>query len=69
MRKNNHLIKALELRGNMTATKQLKVIIVGSGFGGLGAAIECAGRGMDVTVIEKYPDSNSQGGKLEPQTR
>lgn len=50
----------------MTTTKQLKVIIVGAGFGGLGAAIECADRGMDVTVIEKYPDSNSQGGKTQP---
>ncbi|KAK1470488.1 uncharacterized protein CCOS01_06540 [Colletotrichum costaricense] len=47
----------------MTAGKKLKVIIVGAGFGGLGAAIECAHRGMDVTVLEKYPDSNSQGGK------
>ncbi|KAJ3949618.1 uncharacterized protein N0V96_000741 [Colletotrichum fioriniae] len=34
----------------MTAGKKLKVIIVGAGFGGLGAAIECAHRGMDVTV-------------------
>lgn len=43
--------------------KKLKVIIVGAGFGGLAAAIECAERCMDVTVLEKYPDSNSQGGK------
>lgn len=49
----------------MTENEQLKVIIVGAGFGGLGAAIECADRGMDVTVIEKYPDSNSQGGKSQ----
>ncbi|KAF4995331.1 hypothetical protein FDECE_12822 [Fusarium decemcellulare] len=48
----------------MTVNK-LKVIIVGAGFGGLAAAIECAGRGMDVTVIEKYPDSNSQGDILD----
>lgn len=49
----------------MTATNQIKVIIVGAGFGGLGAAIECAGRGMDVTLLEKYPDSNSQGGESQ----
>ncbi|KAL6404549.1 FAD binding domain protein [Ilyonectria robusta] len=48
----------------MTA-KKLKVIIVGAGFGGLAAAIECAERGMDVTVLEKYPDSNSQGDILD----
>jgi succinate dehydrogenase/fumarate reductase flavoprotein subunit len=46
-----------------TISQNLKVVIVGAGFGGLGAAIECAERGMDVTVIEKYPDSNNQGGK------
>lgn len=68
MRKHQY-IKALELWGNMTATKQLKVIIVGAGFGGLGAAIECADRGMDVTVVEKYPDSNSQGGNEEPRPK
>lgn len=47
----------------MGSKNALEVIIVGGGFGGLGAAIECAQRGMKVTVIEKYPDSNSQGGK------
>lgn len=64
LRKDHHRLESLDdLRIKMTATEQLKVIIVGAGFGGLGAAIECADRGMDVTVIEKYPDSNSQGGK------
>lgn len=43
----------------------LSVIIVGAGFGGLGAAIECANRGMSVRVYEKYPDSNSQGDILD----
>lgn len=41
----------------------MKVVVVGAGFGGLAAAIECSNRGMDVTVLEKYSDSNSQGGK------
>lgn len=40
-----------------------KVIVVGAGFGGLAAAIECSERGMDVVLIEKYPDSNAQGGE------
>lgn len=41
----------------------LNVIIVGAGFGGLSAAIECSERGMGVTIIERYPDSNSAGGE------
>ncbi|KAJ9144692.1 FAD binding domain protein [Pleurostoma richardsiae] len=49
----------------MAVGKPLKVIIVGAGFGGLGAAIECAQRGMDVTIVEKYPDSNNQGDILD----
>ncbi|KAF4964431.1 hypothetical protein FSARC_7617 [Fusarium sarcochroum] len=49
----------------MTANNKLRIIIVGAGFGGLGAAIECANRGMDVTIVEKYPDSNSQGDILD----
>ncbi|KXH63571.1 hypothetical protein CSAL01_06216 [Colletotrichum salicis] len=36
----------------MTAGKRLKVVVVGASFGGLGAAIECADRGMHVTVLE-----------------
>lgn len=42
--------------------KPLDVIVVGAGFGGLAAAIECSQRGLNVTVLEKYTDSNSQGG-------
>jgi 2-polyprenyl-6-methoxyphenol hydroxylase-like FAD-dependent oxidoreductase len=49
----------------MATQNPLKVIIVGAGFGGLGAAIECATRGMDVTVIERYPDSNNHGDILD----
>ncbi|KAG5808961.1 hypothetical protein H9Q74_007791 [Fusarium xylarioides] len=49
----------------MSANKKLKVIVVGAGFGGLGAAIELADRGFEVTVLEKYPDSNSQGDILD----
>ncbi|RSL93129.1 hypothetical protein CEP52_013438 [Fusarium oligoseptatum] len=34
--------------------KPLSVLIVGAGFAGLTAAIECANRGMQVTIVEKY---------------
>ncbi|CAG9951143.1 unnamed protein product [Clonostachys rosea f. rosea IK726] len=47
----------------MATQDPLSVIIVGAGFGGLAAAIECVNRGMKVTIIEKYADSNSQGGE------
>ncbi|KAH0832544.1 FAD binding domain protein [Fonsecaea pedrosoi] len=43
----------------------LKVIVVGAGFAGLATGIECAQRGMDVTILEKYTDSNSQGDILD----
>ncbi|KAK7222835.1 hypothetical protein V2G26_010838 [Clonostachys chloroleuca] len=49
----------------MTTQNPLSVIIVGAGFGGLAAAIECVNRGMKVTIIEKYADSNSQGDILD----
>lgn len=40
----------------------LNIVVVGAGFGGLSVAIECKERGMNVTLIERYPDSNSAGG-------
>ncbi len=33
-----------------------KVIIVGSGFGGLAAALRLRAKGLDVTLVEKHPD-------------
>ena len=33
-----------------------KVIIIGSGFGGLAAALRMRSKGFDVTLIEKHPD-------------
>ncbi|KAH6970545.1 hypothetical protein BKA56DRAFT_496923 [Ilyonectria sp. MPI-CAGE-AT-0026] len=51
--------------GSISEQKPLKVIVVGAGFGGLGAAIECTQRGMDVTVVERYPDSNSYGDIID----
>lgn len=34
----------------------IKVIIVGAGFGGLTAAIECNRKGHDVILLEKFPE-------------
>ena len=33
-----------------------KVIVVGSGFGGLASALRLKAKGYDVTLIEKHPD-------------
>ncbi|KAJ0304493.1 hypothetical protein COL516b_005848 [Colletotrichum fioriniae] len=43
----------------------LEVIVVGAGFGGLSAAIECRLRGMKVTLIERYADSNTRGDIID----
>lgn len=40
----------------MTAARQLDVIIVGAGIGGLGAAIAVSKAGHRVTVLEQAPD-------------
>ena len=33
-----------------------KVIVVGSGFGGLASAVRLRAKGYDVTLVEKHPD-------------
>ncbi|KAI0007619.1 hypothetical protein F4779DRAFT_496812 [Xylariaceae sp. FL0662B] len=43
----------------------LSVIVVGGGFGGLTAAIECSLRGMKVTLIEKFVNSNTRGDIID----
>ncbi|KAM3501690.1 hypothetical protein MY10362_005362 [Beauveria mimosiformis] len=43
----------------------LHVLIVGAGFGGLTAAIECRRRGMQVTMIETYPTSLAYGDIID----
>ncbi|TQV95289.1 monooxygenase [Cordyceps javanica] len=45
--------------------QSLHVLIVGAGFGGLTAAIECRRRGMQVTVIETYPTSLAYGDIID----
>ncbi|KAB5580378.1 MAK1-like monooxygenase [Coniochaeta sp. 2T2.1] len=49
----------------MTRPDKLHVLIVGAGFGGLTAAIECRRRGMDVTIIEIYPTSQTFGDIID----
>lgn len=43
----------------------MKVAIVGSGIGGLGAAIACALRGFEVTVLERAPALTEVGAGLQ----
>ncbi|KAI1383743.1 FAD/NAD(P)-binding domain-containing protein [Hypoxylon trugodes] len=39
----------------------VKVIVVGAGFGGLGAAIECHRQGHDVEIYEAFPELKTLG--------
>ncbi|KAI1845924.1 hypothetical protein JX265_011180 [Neoarthrinium moseri] len=39
----------------------IKVIVVGAGFGGLGAAIECHRNGHDVEIYEAFPELKALG--------
>ncbi|KAH6887677.1 salicylate hydroxylase [Thelonectria olida] len=43
----------------------LHIVIVGAGFAGLTAAIECRHRGMQVTLLESYPTSRNYGDILD----
>jgi 2-polyprenyl-6-methoxyphenol hydroxylase-like FAD-dependent oxidoreductase len=43
----------------------LHVIVVGAGFAGLTAAIECRLRGMKATLLESYPTSRNYGDILD----
>lgn len=47
------------------ATEPLHVLIVGAGFGGLTAAIECRLRGMKATIVETYPTSLAYGDIID----
>jgi len=44
-----------------SSTKPINVIIVGAGFAGLTAAIECQRKGHHVTVFEKIKDMKPLG--------
>jgi len=39
----------------------IKVVVVGAGFGGLGAAIECNRQGHDVEIYEQFPELKQLG--------
>ncbi|KAH7126493.1 hypothetical protein B0J13DRAFT_611831 [Dactylonectria estremocensis] len=45
--------------------KNLDVIVIGAGFGGLAASIELAQRGAKVIVFESYPDMKKQGDVIQ----
>ncbi|KAK4939262.1 hypothetical protein LTR10_020459 [Elasticomyces elasticus] len=45
--------------------KQTSVLIIGAGFAGMTAAIECRVRGMKTTLVEKYLDSNKYGDIID----
>lgn len=47
------------------SSNPLHVLIVGAGFGGLTAAIECRLRGMHVTLVETYPTSSAYGDIID----
>lgn len=47
------------------SSNSLKVVIVGGGFSGVAAAVECKLRGMHVTLVETYPTSRTQGDVLD----
>ena len=46
-------------------SKPFCVVIVGAGFGGLTAAIECRLRGMQVILVETYPTSEQYGDIID----
>lgn len=41
------------------------VLIIGAGFAGMTAAIECRTRGFQTTLVEKYMDSNKYGDIID----
>lgn len=51
--------------GSSPGAPGLNVVIVGLGFCGLTAAIECRLRKMKVTVVEMYPTSREQGDVID----
>ena len=46
---------------NRQPDQQLKIVVIGSGFGGLAAAIRLRAQGHQVTVLEKLPDPGGRG--------
>lgn len=48
-----------------STSKDLRVVIVGGGFAGLTAAIECKLRGMHPILVEAYPGASSHGDLLD----
>lgn len=61
----NTYLKSIAPDGSNPGAPGLNVIIVGLGFCGLTAAIECRLRKMNVTVVEMYPTSRTQGDVID----
>ncbi|CAG9949155.1 unnamed protein product [Clonostachys rosea f. rosea IK726] len=51
--------------GGHSPGKRVKVIVVGAGFAGMTAVIECQRRGMDVILVEKYTNSAEYGDIID----
>lgn len=49
------------LKGGLLAIMKKKIIVIGSGFGGLGAAVRLAARGNDVEIFEKRDKPGGRG--------
>ena len=50
---NNGMQRRIYARQSSLTQSSPKVVIVGGGFGGLSAAKELAGKGVDVTLVDK----------------
>jgi phytoene desaturase len=51
--------------GRMKARPNDHVVVVGAGFAGLSAALHLAGRGREVTVVEREPWPGGRAGRLD----
>jgi 2-polyprenyl-6-methoxyphenol hydroxylase-like FAD-dependent oxidoreductase len=49
----------------MESSEGLRILIVGGGFAGLTAAIECQLRGMKASILETYPSSAAYGDIID----
>jgi 2-polyprenyl-6-methoxyphenol hydroxylase-like FAD-dependent oxidoreductase len=61
---NGHANGTNDVNGSATTSKPstgIRVVIVGAGFGGLTAAIECHRQGHDVCIYESFPALKSLG--------
>lgn len=48
-----------------TGGRSDRIVVVGAGLAGLSAALHLAGRGREVTVVERYPWPGGRAGRLD----